>query len=116
MRPDSRRDAGKKPVHEISQSGLDLVVGEIGQNQAHSAVHVESDSARGDHAVVGIHGGDSADREAVSPMAVGHAEGIIDDTRKSSDIGHLVEYAFIHFLNQSFGLRNMRAGTRMPCL
>src|SRR5207253_2920051 len=59
--------------------------------QPHAAVDVVSDSARRDHAIVGINGGDSADREAVAFVHVRHRDGPAADAGEGGDVDELVE-------------------------
>jgi hypothetical protein len=94
--PDARRHGGEEGVDQLAEARPDLGLGEIGAQHAHAAVDVEADAARRDDPRVGAEGGHAADREAIAPVAVGHAERGPDDPGEARDVGHLLEDALVH--------------------
>ncbi len=94
------RDPLVEPVDQLLEMRFDFGVGEVGGDQAHAAVDVETDSPRRDDPFLGVHRRHSADGEAVAEMAVRHAEGIAGDPREGGHVGDLVVHRFIHFLNE----------------
>ena len=48
----------------------------------------------------GVEGGDAADREAVAPVGVGHAEARLDDAGQRGDVRRLHEDLVVHRLDQ----------------
>ena len=74
---------------------------QAGEQGAHAAGDIEAHAAGGDHAaLIGVEGGDPADRKAVSPVGIGHGIGCLDDPRQGSDVGDLFEHLVIHGANQ----------------
>src|SRR3989304_5603828 len=63
----------------------------------------EPEPARRDDAGARPERRDAPDREAVAPVAVGHAEGGPHDPRQARDVGHLLEDALIHLGEQRLG-------------
>ncbi len=96
----SRGNAGKKPVHQLPQLRFDFLVSEVRKDEAHAAVDVKTDAARGDDPCFEIHGGHAANGESIAPMTVGHTIGIADNTGQGRHVGHLVDDAFIHVLHE----------------
>jgi hypothetical protein len=99
-RPHPRGDGPEQRVHQLAQARADLILGQGRPDQPHAAVDVEADAPRRDDAGVGPEGGHSADREAVAPVAVGHAEGGADDAGQAGDVGDLLEDAGVHLTEQ----------------
>ena len=97
-----------EPVDQLLEVRFDLVIGEVGGDQAHAAVDVETDPARRDDPFLRVHGRHSSDGKAVAEMAVGHAQGIPGDPREGGHIGDLVVDRLVHFLNEL--LRGVDAG------
>ena len=91
------------------QMRLHIVEREIGDNQAHAAVDVESDAAgRNDAAFAHVHRCDAADRKAIAAMAIGHAERVTRNPGQSGDVADLLVNGLVHFANQLFGRNDPR--------
>lgn len=71
-----------------------------GQAETHPAVDVETDSSRGYHSGVGIHAGHPADGKAITPVAIRHAPGVVEDAGKACHVGCLVEDPGLHAAEQ----------------
>ena len=83
--------------------GRTSILGELRAKEPHPAVDVEADAARRDDARVGAKRGHPADREAVAPVAVGHAERGAHDPGQAGDVRHLLEHAGVHLPEQRLG-------------
>ena len=74
---------------QVPDAVLDVLPPKAGAQESHTAVNVVSHSAGGDNTVIGIHGGHTADGEAVPPVDIRHGQGILHDPRQMSHIPHL---------------------------
>jgi hypothetical protein len=100
--PHTGRYFPKQCIDEFFQLRPDLVFGEIGAYQAHTAIDVVSDTARRNYAsFVGIRGTHAANTKAVAPVDVGHGQARHLDTWQKCDVGHLFRCLVIaDLLNQ----------------
>src|SRR5690606_30032562 len=79
-----------------------------------------ADAARGDHSLVDVERRDAADREAVSPMDVGHADRRPDDPRKTGDVRDLLDRSVVAdvlhepVVREDDAVRQHRADARDP--
>ena len=97
---DPGRNRAEQLVHQFADARPHLLLGQGRQAEAHAAVDVEADAAGRDHAAVRVHRRHAADREAVAPVAVRHAEGVVDDAGQAGHVGDLVEDAGLHAAQQ----------------
>src|SRR6266545_280497 len=103
MAADARWHALEKKIDDFFQTRLDVVKHEVGGDQAHTAVDVESDAARRDHAsLVHIHRCDPPNGKTIAAMAVGHAERVAADARQRGYVADLLVNSFVHFAYQLF--------------
>jgi hypothetical protein len=78
-------------VHELLQARPHRLDPQRGAYKPHTAVDVEADAARRDHAVHVVHGRHAADRKAVAPVDVRHGDARLDDPRQGRHVDHLPE-------------------------
>ena len=103
-----------EPVHEVFQPRLHLVENQVRDDQAHAAVDVEPDAPRRDDALVGVHGRHAPDGEAVPGVAVGHAQGVLDDARQGGHVADLLEDGCVHFPDELFRAVDPRGDAHAP--
>ena len=69
--------------------------------------------------MLGIHGGDAADREAVAPVRVGHAQARLHDAGQRSHVRGLHEDLVVHRLDQRGAAKDahghVHAGAQTRC-
>ena len=100
---DAGRNLAGQGVGERLLDRSDVIDREPGQHRAHAARDVESNaSSRDDAALVRIECRDAPDREAVTPMRVGHGIGGLYDPWKRRHIDGLLEDLVIHVADQIF--------------
>ena len=87
---ESRRDVAVELVHEVLDLPVDVLEGQVSFYKADAAVYVETYPSGGDGPLIGIHGGDSADGESISPMDVRHGHGVSDDPGQTCYVGGLL--------------------------
>ncbi len=72
-----------------------VAVGQVGAEQPDAAVDIEADPARADDALIHGKGRHAADREAIPPMQVRHAERGPHDPRQGGNVGHLAQAGIV---------------------
>ena len=92
-RADSGRHRGEERIHQLGQSGADLGLRQRRAEDSHPTVDVEADAAGRDHPVLGAERRHAADREAVAPVPIGHAEGRPLNAGKTGDVRDLLDHA-----------------------
>src|SRR5213083_733871 len=85
---DAGRDRLVERVGDAVEVHPNIVGGERGAQETHAAVDVEADAAGRDRALLRVHRGHAADREAVAPVDVRHGERAADDP---GQVGHVRE-------------------------
>jgi len=94
---EARGNALRECVSEQPLDRLDLRARQARKERADTAGDVETHPARRhDPTLVGIEGGDAADRKAVAPMGIGHRERCLDDAGERGDIGDLLRHLVVH--------------------
>src|SRR5690606_21076990 len=98
----------------------DVIDPETRREEADTAIDVVADAARGDHSLVDVERRDAADREAVAPMDVGHADRRPDDPRKTGDVRDLLDRSVVAdvlhepVVREDNAVRQHRADSRDP--
>ena len=87
-------DAGRHVPHDLVHQALEarpqLVCRDLGAEEPDAAVDVVADAPRAhDPALIRVERRDAADREAVTPVNVRHADGPANDARQARDVRHL---------------------------
>src|SRR3989344_365162 len=84
-------------IHKQLDFRFYFIYSKISCNQAHSTIDVKTNAAGRNHAaLLRVKRCYSADREAVAPVAIWHAESIFLNSRQSCHIRNLFKYASIH--------------------
>src|SRR4029453_3668576 len=93
----------EKKIDDFFHTRLHVIEREVGDNQAHTAVDVESDATGRDHAaLVHVHRCDATNGKPVTAMAGGHAKRVAADAGQCGDVTDLLVNGFVHFAHQLF--------------
>ena len=100
---DACRHALEKKIDDFFQTRLHVVDGEVGDDQPHAAIDIESNATGRDYAaLVHVHRRDTANWKPVAAMAVRHAERVAGDAWECGDVADLLVNGFVHFAHQLF--------------
>ena len=109
------RSAGNPPVqlaHDRLPMGCEVFHRKVALEEAHPATDVESDpTGRNDPARLDVGGGHATDREAVSPMDVGHGHRGAHDAGQCRYVANLANRVGVDAVQQGFGAEDP-AGNR----
>jgi len=111
MGTDPRRDVAQQCIGQFRQARPNVCHLQLRSQQAHAAIDIVTYPPGGNHPLVRIEGGDTADGKSVAPMDVGHTQGRPDDARQHGDVAYLLQGLFTaqHFhhggtgVHQAFG-------------
>ena len=104
FRADAGRHGAQKFRGKRRKMGLHVLERDPGSKEAHAAVDIVANSSWGNDSVVLIESGDATDGETISPMDIGHGQGVVDDAWQMGDMGDLIEArVFADISHHGFG-------------
>ena len=98
----ARGDIREQRIDELLLAAPHVVVSQRRLHHPDAAINVVADRSRRDTAVLGVDAGDAAHGEAVTLVAVGHADGVVPDAGEVGRVLELLERLVLAYLVQEF--------------